>query len=77
MGDFIQKNTDKLLVLLALFVFYAGSWWAYKIGIGNLGDASIDIVKQLVAAFLTLAVAKGVLSTKNGNGTPINKGEQQ
>lgn len=60
--EFISKNTDKLLVMLVLSAFYAGSWYGFKVDNPNFANSSLDLVKQLVAAFLTLTVS-GRLST--------------
>ena len=65
-GDFINKNTDKLLVLLVLGGFYSGAYACNHYGFKELAGASIDLVKQFSAAFLTLAVGAR-LTNRNGD----------
>jgi hypothetical protein len=71
-GDFVKANVDKLLVLLVLLIFYRGAWYGYHYKIEGLAAASIDLVKQFGAAFLTLTVANRMANHTNGgkgNGT--------
>lgn len=70
-GRFIEKNTDKMLVLFVLLGFYIGAALAYHNGFTGFGDASIDLVKQLAAAFLTLTVSSRI---PWGNQKPLNGG---
>ena len=68
MLDFIQKNTDKLLVMLVLFVFYWGAWWGFHRENPNFATGSLDLVKQLAAAFLTLTVSSRMGTRVSDNG---------
>jgi hypothetical protein len=66
---FVNRNSDKLMVMFVMFCFLSISWHAYSHGLANFGDALIDLVKQLTAAFLTLVVSKGIGGQRdNGNG---------
>jgi len=65
--DFFSRNTDKLLVLFVLVLFYRGAWYGWHYHIEPLASASIDLVKQFAAAFLTLTVSSRLSSPNGGS----------
>jgi hypothetical protein len=72
--DFISKNTDKLLVVAVLVMFYGGSWYGFKAENPNFANASIDLAKQLAAAFLTLTVSSRMTTNTRSTDTGDTNG---
>jgi hypothetical protein len=55
--------------MFVMMMFYGGAWYGFRYLDPNYGNASLDLVKQLVAAFLTLTVSALTAARKSDGGT--------